>query len=245
VARLPKVISAAGVAVVAVMVMLLGSPTGTAGASPTAAGLYQEAIATTKGWTVHYVSTSTISKTPFLESGDTGPASGTQSIRTGKGSTLDVASLVVIGDLTFIRGNKLAMEDLTGLSSPEAAIAMNHWVLFSSNNPTFAQVVVGVRSHDVAQEVAMQGPYSFGPSRSLDGHKVEALRGTQRLQGAKKMDAVLYVRASGRHLLIEEDTVNSQGKANGAEHIVFSKWGEAVRPKAPTAALTLGSINAT
>jgi hypothetical protein len=243
VARLPKFISGAGVAVVAGMVMLLGSPAGTAGASPTAAGLYQEAIATTKGWTVHYVSTSTISKASFLESGDTGPASGTQSIRVGKGSTLDVASLIVIGDLTYIRGNKLAMEDLTGLSAPEAAIVMNHWVLFSSNNPTFAQVVVGVRSHDVAQEVAMQGPFSFGPSRSLDGHKVDALRGTQKLQGAKKMDAVLYVRASGRHLLIEEDTVGSQGEPNGAEHIVFSKWGELVRPQAPDAAVTLGSVN--
>src|ERR1019366_1043175 len=103
--------------------------------------------------------------------------------------------------------------------------------------------VVGVRSHDVAQEVAMQGPFSFGPSRSLDGHKVDALRGTQKLQGAKKMDAVLYVRASGRHLLIEEDTVGSQGEPNGAEHIVFSKWGELVRPQAPDAAVRLGSVN--
>jgi hypothetical protein len=243
------------VAIVVGMTTLLGSPTATAGASTTgalgaaastsASGLYQEAIATTKGWTVHYVSTSTVSKLPFLESGDAGPASGTQLIRVGNGTTLDLASLVVIGDLTYIRGNQLAMENLTGLSAPQAAIAKDHWVLFSSNNPTFAQVVVGVRSRDVAQEVALQGPYSFGSARSLHGYKVDALRGTQKQQGVKRTDAVLYVRASGRHLLVEEDTVNSQGKATGAEHIVFSKWGESVRPKAPDPTVTLGSVDTT
>ena len=61
------------------------------------------------------------------------------------------------------------MEDLTGLSPAEAATAMGHWVVFSSNNPTYSQVVVGVRSHDVAQEVELQGPYTLGPSRRARG----------------------------------------------------------------------------
>jgi hypothetical protein len=203
-------------------------------------------MATTKAWRVHYVSTSNASDVPFYESGNAGPASGTQTILTGKGATLDTASLIVIGDLTYLKGNELAMEDLTGLSPADAATAMGHWVLFSSNNPTFAQVVVGVRSNDVAQEIALQGPFRLGPSRELNGYRVDALRGTQELQGdTKPMKAVLYVRASGRHLLVEEDTVDTQGKANGAEHIVFSKWGESVRPRAPQASITLGSVNAT
>jgi hypothetical protein len=221
-------------------------PTATAGAAPDAAALYKEAMATTKAWRVHYVSTSNASHVPFYESGNAGPASGTQTILIGKGATLDSASLVVIGDLTYVKGNKDAMEDLTGLSPTEAATATGHWVLFSSNNPTFAQVVVGVRSHDVAQEIALQGPFTLGPSRELHGYRVDALRGTQKLQGGTKaMKAVLYVRAAGRHLLVEEDTVDTQGKANGAEHIVFSNWGEPVRPRAPQASITLGSVNAT
>jgi len=223
---------------------LLCPPALTADAAPNAASLYQEAMATTKGWNVHYVSTSDISQVPFVESGDAGPASGTQSILIGKGATLDSASLIVIGDLTYVKGNERAMEDLTGLPSTQAATAMGRWVLFSSNNPTFAQVVVGVRSQDVAQEVALKGPFTFGPSRTLHGLRVEALRGTE-LQGTKKMRAVLYVRASGRHVLVEEDTVTALGKSNGAEHIVFSKWGEPVKPKAPHASITLGTINAT
>jgi hypothetical protein len=220
-------------------------PTTTAGAVPAAAALYKEAMATTKAWRVHYVSTSNASDVPFYESGNAGPASGTQTILIGKGATLDSASLIVIGDLTYVKGNERAMEDLTGLSPTEAATATGRWVLFSSNNPTFAQVVVGVRSNDVAQEIALQGPFTLGPSRELNGYRVDALRGTQKLQGGTKpMKAVLYVRASGRHLLVEEDTVDAQGKANGAEHIVFSKWGESVRPRAPQASITLGSVNA-
>jgi hypothetical protein len=249
VARIPKFLSQSclglAVALAAMVTLIAALPMPTAGAAPDAATLYKEALATTKAWRVHYVSTSNVSNVPFIESGNAGPASGTQSILVGKGSTLEKALLIVIGDLTYVRGNEHAMEELTGLSPAEAATAMGRWVLFSSNNPSFSQVVVGVRSHDVAQEIALQGPLTLGPSRELRGIKVDALRGTQKFQGAKPMKAILYVRASGRHDLVEEDTVDTQGKVNGAEHIVFSKWGESVKPRAPQASITLGSVNAT
>ena len=218
-------------------------PASGADAAPTATTLYREAMATTVGWRVHYSSKSDAAHTPFTESGDAGPASGTQAILVGQGSSLDRATLIVIGDLTFVKGNEVAMEDLTGLPPAEAATTMGHWVVFSSNNPSYSQVVVGVRSHDVAQEVALKGPYSLGHSRQIDGSPVDALRGTVQLQGEKRMDAVLYVRASGRHVLVEEDTVDTHGSPNGAEHIVFSRWGESVRPEAPDATFTLGSVS--
>jgi hypothetical protein len=224
---------------------LLGPAAAPAGAAPDAATLYQEAIATTKAWTVHYSSESGSAHVPFFESGDAGPASGTQTIRVGQGATLDRASLVVIGDLTYVKGNRVAMEDLTGLTSAQAAVAQGHWVLFSSDNPEFSQVVVGVRSHDVAQEIALEGPYTLGPPRTLEGYQVDTVRGRQKLTGRKTMGAVLYVRAATPHLVVEEVSVGAHGKPNGDEHIVFSRWGERVRPRAPTAAITLGSVNAT
>jgi hypothetical protein len=242
--RIPRVISGGCLGFAALATLLIVPPAHPAGAAPAAAALYREAMATTNGWRVHYSSSSNASHAPFSESGDAGPASGTQAILVGQGASLDRASLIVIGDLTFVKGNQLAMEDLTGQSAAEAATTMGHWVLFSSTNPAFSQVVVGVRSRDVAQEVALKGPYSLGRSRQLGGSSVDALRGTLKLPGEKKMDAVLYVRASGRHVLVEEDTVDTHGTPNGAEHIVFSKWGESVRPKAPNASFTLGSVSA-
>ena len=243
-ARIPRVISGGCLALAAFAALLLFPPARPADAAPTAATLYREAMATTNGWRVHYSSSSDTSHVPFLESGDAGPASGTQAILVGQGASLDRATLIVIGDLTFVRGNELAMEDLTGLPPAEAATTMGHWVVFSSNNPAYSQVVVGVRSHDVAQEVALKGPYSLGRPRRLGGSSVDAVRGMLDLQGEKSMDAVLYVRASGRHLLVEEDTVDAHGAPNGAEHIVFSRWGESVRPRAPVASFTLGSVSA-
>ena len=245
VVRVPKILSGSCVALAAGLAALLCPPALAAEAAPDATTLYHEAMSTTKAWTVHYVSTSNASQVPFFEQGDTGPASGTQAIEVGRGATRERASLIVIGDLTYVKGNTLAMEDLTGLPSTEAAAAAGRWVLFSSNNPAFAQVVVGVRSRDVAQEVALEGPFTLGKSRTLHGNRVIGVRGTERLQGTKKVRAVLYVRASGRHVLMEEDTVDTQGKANGAEHIVFSNWGESVKPRAPHASFTLGTINAT
>jgi hypothetical protein len=245
---MPKAMVGGCVALMAGLTAMLGPPAVPAGAAPDAATLYHEAIATTNAWTVHYVSQTDNSKVPFRESGDAGPASGTQTILVGRGATTDSASLVVIGDLTYVKGNKLAMEDLAGLSPSQATAATGRWVLFSTNNPAFSQVVAGVRSHDVAQEIAVMGPYTLGPSRTLHGYRVDALRGTQSFQGAKSkttVHVVLYVRAAGRHLVVEEDTVGAHGKPNGEEHIVFSRWGEPVKPKAPEASITLGSVNAT
>jgi hypothetical protein len=59
------------------------------------------------------------------------------------------------------------------------------------------------------------------------------------------LDAVLYVKASSPHRVVEEDIVNAKGQPTGMEHIIFSKWGESVRPMAPSGAITLGSVNAT
>ena len=59
------------------------------------------------------------------------------------------------------------------------------------------------------------------------------------------MRAVLYVRASGSHVPVEEDTVNAKGAANGVEHTTYSKWGETVRPQAPLASVTIGPVSTT
>jgi hypothetical protein len=56
---------------------------------------------------------------------------------------------------------------------------------------------------------------------------------------------VMYVRASGSHDVVEEDTVGSNGKPNGLEHTVYSLWGERVRPVAPTTSLSIGSVRGT
>ncbi len=166
---------------------------------------------------------------PFVGSGDAGPASGTQVVLVGTGAQSDSATLVVIGDITYLKGNARALEDLAGLSTDQAAADQGQWVLFSTNNPAFAQIVAGVRSHDVAEEIALKGPYTFGAPRTLDGFTGWTPSSAhRRWQASKKMRTSCSVRAGRRAAIciVEEDTVGAKGKPNGAEHFIFSKWGE-------------------
>ena len=105
------------------------------GATTSAATLYQQAMASTKSWTVHYSSTGMNSKVSIAETGDAGPASGTQQVLIGTGTTAENASLVVIGEITYFKGNAIAMKDLMGLSATQAANDAGKWVLLLQRQP--------------------------------------------------------------------------------------------------------------
>jgi hypothetical protein len=229
--------SAAGLAV---GTAALAAPAGaTVAADTTASSLYKDALATTHAWSVHYDSSSTESSQTLTESGDAGPASASQTVTMGQGTI----SILVIGGISFIKGNAAGLESLAGLSSSQASEAAGQWIQFSTDNTAFAPVVEGVRSTDIAKELALEAPLSLGRARTLDGESVDAIDGSQKF-GKKTQHVVLYVRASGTHVPVEEDSVNAKGQHTDAEHIIYSKWGEQVRPKAPTATISVGSISA-
>lgn len=207
--------------------------------------LYEDAMATTKPWYVHYASSSTSSqsKMTLAEAGDAGPASGTQLIHLGTGNALDdSATIDVIGGTSFLKGNAGALKALAGFSASEATEAAGQWIEFSTDNSDFSSIVAGVRSTDLSGELALKGSLKLGHPRTIDGLAVDAIEGKQTL-GHKSVPVVLYVKADGRHLPVEEDSLNAHGKRTTAEHIVYSSWGEPVRPKAPQASISIGHTN--
>jgi len=233
---------AAAVLVVAAQVLQVvqaGPAAATIRTAASASTLYQDALATTRSWSVHYDSASTDSKVTLVESGNAGPASASQTVTMGKGTI----TILVIGGFSYVKGNVTGLESLAGLSATQAAEAAGQWIAFSTDNTAFAPVVEGVRSTDVAKELELKAPLSLGRSRTLDGQAVDAIDGTQSF-GKKSQHVVLYVRAKGTHVPVEEDSVNAEGHDTDAEHIVFSKWGEQVRPEAPKATISVGSISA-
>lgn len=211
--------------------------------TPDASTLYRQALATTKSWSVHYESASTVSQISLLETGDSGPASGTQTVATGKGGVTDTITIDVIGGLTYVKGNAGGFQALVGMDAATAQQVAGRWIEFSTTNATFAQVVAGVRSHDVANELELKGRLTLGHATTLDGIAVDAIEGTQ-TYAKKKERVVLYVRAHGRHVPVEEDAVDSKGKTNGALHVAYSHWGETVRPEAPQGAVPIGPVSA-
>jgi hypothetical protein len=218
----------------------------TAASRPTldASTLYRDALASTRSWSVHYVSTSTQSKVTLNETGDAGPASGTQTVSAGKGNLDDTITIYVIGGITYAKGNAGGLEALAGLDAAQAAMASNRWVDFSTTNAAFSGVVEGVRSRDVASELELKGRPTLGRPRTLDGLGVEAVQGTQVEPRHRPMHVVLYVRSTGTHVPVEEDSVDDRGRATSVLHVVYSHWGEQVRPEAPSGALPLGPVSA-
>lgn len=211
--------------------------------APDASTLYRQAVATTKSWSVHYVSSSTVSQVSLLETGDSGPASGTQDVATAKGGVTDMITIEVIGGLTYVKGNAGGFQTLVGMDASTAQLVAGRWIQFSTSNATFAQVVAGVRSRDVAHELQLKGPLTLGHATTLGGIAVDAIEGTQ-TYAKKKERVVLYVRAHGRHVPVEEDAVDAKGKPNGTLHVAYSHWGETVRPQAPQGALPIGPVSA-
>lgn len=239
---------AAGVALVGglALAVLAGTPPVTAAprhTGPDAKTLYRDALATTKSWSVHYVSSSTVSHVSLLETGDSGPASGTQNVATGKGNLGDMITIDVIGGLTYVKGNAGGFQALVGLDAVTAQALAGRWIEFSTTSATFAQVVAGVRSRDVAHELELKGPLTLRRATTLRGIAVDAIEGTQ-TYARKKERVVLYVRAHGRHVPVEEDAVNAKGKADGQLHVAYSHWGETVRPEAPQGAVPIGPVSA-
>jgi hypothetical protein len=225
-------------AVIAVLAGPVQAATASSSSSPDATTLYKDAITTTHSWSVHYASDSTESEHTISEIGDAGPASGSQTVIMGKGSI----SIIVIGGITYVKGNVGGLETLVGLDASQASQTANQWIEFSTTNALFAQVVAGVRSSDIAQELALKGPLSLARPRTIDGTAVDAIEGTQKF-GRTTNHVVLYVRARGSHVPVEEDSVNTKGQHTAAEHIAYSKWGEIVRPSAPQAAASLGPVS--
>jgi hypothetical protein len=220
------------------------TPASAAPSTPNASTLYGEAIATTSSWSVHYVSTSTQSKVTLLTTGDTGPASGTQLVTTGKGSSTDSVTIMVIGGITYVKGNVGGLENLTGLTAAQATAVAGQWIKFATANSLFSQVVAGVRSTDLARELALKGPLTLGRPRTIDGYAVDGIEGTQTF-GGHKAPVVLYVRARGSHVPVEEDSLNARGQPTSAEHIIYSNWGETERPQAPQATVSIGPVSTT
>jgi hypothetical protein len=212
-------------------------------ATPNASTLYREALGTTKAWSVHYVSSSTVSQVSLLETGDSGPASGTQDVATAKSGVTDMISIEVIGGLTYVKGNAGGFQALVGMDAATAQQVAGRWIQFSTDNATFAQVVAGVRSRDVANELELKGPLTLGHATTVGGVAVDAIEGTQ-TYAKKKERVVLYVRAHGSHVPVEEDAVDATGKPNGTLHVAYSHWGEIVRPQAPQGALPIGPVSA-
>jgi hypothetical protein len=195
---------------------------------------YQAAMKAATAQNVHYVSKATEQGITLEVIGDTGRTSGSQVLEVQNGSTVEELAVVLIGSTGYLRGNAAALEKVLGLTTTQSATYANKWLSFPTSNTSLAELVSGLRNSDVAAELEMTGPYSFGGTKMIAGHVVEAINGTAATSSGTKFPIVLYVSASGTPRPVQEIT-NPNAKSSAITGTVtFSNWGETTHPKAPT-----------
>ena len=217
----------------------LAAASGSATAATSAKAKYQAAMEAAGAQNVHYVSTATEQGISLEVVGDTGKTSGSQVLEVQKGSTTEELSVLLVGKTGYVRGNVSALEKVLGLTAAQSNAYKNRWLRFPTSTGSLSELVSGLRDSDVAPELEMTGPYTFGGTKMIGGHLTVAIKGTAASSSGTKVPIVLYVEASGTPLPVREVT-NPNAKSSAIQGTVtFSNWGESTDPTAPTSSVPL------
>jgi hypothetical protein len=217
----------------------LAAASGSATAATSAKAKYQAAMKAAGAQNVHYVSTATEQGISLEVVGDTGTTSGSQVLEVQKGSTTEELSVLLIGKTGYVRGNVSALEKVLGLTAAQSSAYKNRWLRFPTSTGSLSELVSGLRDSEVAPELEMTGPYTYGGTKTIGGHLTQAIKGTAASSSGTKVPIVLYVEASGTPRPVREVT-NPNAKNSAIQGTVtFSNWGESTDPTAPTSSVPL------
>jgi hypothetical protein len=194
-----------------------------------------EAAATSAG-SVHFQSTTQDGPSSIVFNDDSTSHGGRQYITMSGGGQMTV--LVVAGN-GYVNGNATGLNSFLGLPAPTAAQMAGQWILFTSGDPGYQQVVAGVSTSSVLGEITPVGALTkTGPTR-VDGQSVVGVRGAAPSSADMPPGSkiTLYVAASGRTLPASV----LEGSGSNQTHITLSQWGEHVSLAAPPHAIPVPS----
>ena len=190
---------------------------------------------------VHFSSTALQNGVHLTVVGDTGSTSGAQTLVVKNGNTTEHMNAVVVGSTGYVTGNAAALHHVIGLTSGQSSKYAGKWLSFPASNTSLGELVSGLLNSQVATELQMSGPFSYGKPTTLQGQHVLTIHGNVATENGNKVPVVLYVPATGTPLPSEE--VTNPGSAGGSTAIhgtvSFTNWGENVTQKAPAHAVSL------
>ena len=184
----------------------------------------------TKG--VHFSSTAKQSGATLAVTGDAGTTSGAQTLVVKNKNVTERMTARVVGSTGYVNGNDAALLDVIGLTKAEATKYAGKWLSFPTSNTGLAELVGGLLSSQVAKELEIGGPYTFGKSATVAGQKATAILGSVATESGTKVPVLLYVPASGAPLPIQEVTNSGNAGGSSAIHgvVTFSRLGREQEP---------------
>jgi hypothetical protein len=215
--------------------------TTTAAGSAAATTKYNAAMKAvgTKG--VHFSSLAKQNGATLSVNGDAGTTAGAQTLVVKNGKVTERMTAKVVGSTGYVTGNDAALLDVIGLTKAESTKYAGKWLSFPTSNTGLAELVGGLISSEVAKELEIGGPYTFGKSATVAGQKANAILGSVSTESGSKVPVLLYIPASGSPLPIQEVTNSGSSGGSSAIHgvVTFSEWGENKSHTAPSGAYSL------
>jgi hypothetical protein len=236
--------AAAGVAALAALAAL-GTSVVPAGAASTTAKTaqseYQAAVKAAGNQTVHFVSVVTQGNVSLHVSGDAGTTSGAQTLTVNNGKATERMMAEIVGSTGYVNGNTTALQNVIGLTAAQSKKYAGQWLSFPTSNTGLAQLVSGLLKSQVATELGIDGPFTFGTDATVNGHHATGIKGSVSTSNGGKVTEILYVPSTGTPLPIEEVTNPGAAAHSSSLHgtVTFSNWGEKTSVKAPAHSMSI------
>jgi hypothetical protein len=174
---------------------------------------------------------------------DVGPISGQIAAKYDITGTYDVILIDGVLYLNVSNEEELAQ---SGVQTTQAEKAAGRWISFSPGNSignlqyeTLAQD--GLTLGDVSRQLQMTAPLKEGPARMIDGQQVISVSGGQiySLGQSTSGQETVYISTSRDPLPVSI----SMHTPVFVQTCTFSRWGESVRPTAPSHPLSAATLS--
>jgi hypothetical protein len=234
-------IAVGSTALAALAVLATGPGTAGAASTPSAQSEYQAILKAVGSEGVHFSSAASQSGVTIHVVGDTGTTSGVQTLTVKKGSLSEQVTAIVVGSTGYVKANATALRNVIGLTNAQSHKYAGAWLSFPTTNSALGQLVGGLLNSQVASELQMSGPYSYGTASTVNGQKALAVHGSVSTQSGSKVPEILYVSATSTPLPIEEITNPANTGGSTAIHgtVTFTHWGETTTKTAPGSSVSL------
>ena len=215
--------------------------TTTAGGSAGATAKYNAALKAIGSKGVHFSSVAKQNGAELDVSGDAGKTSGGQTLVVKSNKATERMTALVIKSTGYVKGNQAALANIIGLTKAESTKYANKWLSFPTSNQSLGELVGGLLSSEVAKELEIGGPYTYGKSATVAGQQATAINGAVANSSGGKVPVVLYIPSSGTPLPIQEVTNAGNTGGSSAIHgiVTFTNWGENKSHTAPTKSFPL------
>jgi hypothetical protein len=172
-------------------------------------------------------------------SDDSADGAGRQEITISGG---EHAIVLVVGKVTYIKGNKAALTGYFGFPAAAAGRLVNRWISFRPGDTGYQQVTSGVTLAGLAGELELTGPLTIKAPGMVAGHSAVGVHGTvpASVGAPAGSRATLYVAAGGRALPVSYRLDRADSLQFAA---TFSRWGEPLHLTAPSQAIPVTSIS--